>query len=150
MGTVKSNKLIIKKGNMKTAHFEGRRVLCATKTRSDKDHSACFLLSCLLPIYPTTSIMTVLLLRSRSWNVLSAVWIRLWPDVQDIYSGLKSFPRALWSTRVRTRASEAVLKTCWWLDVSDLFWKHHLRNLWETWMKISPYQTPAIVIERLL
>ena len=48
--------------------------------RSIQDHSACFLLRGCFPIYPTTSIMTVLLRRSRPWNVLSVVWMRLWPD----------------------------------------------------------------------
>ena len=91
-----------------------------------------------LPIYPTTSIMTALLQRSRSWNVWSVVWTRRWPDVRDIYSGLEPFPRALRSSDALKdqRLTEGLLL----LLGCVLFWKHDLENLWETWMHICPDQ----------
>lgn len=88
------------------------------------------------PIYPTTSIMTVFQQRSRPWDVLSVVWTRLWPDVQDIYFGLEPFPTERCGEPFWKTSGSDFFKTpqiCSWLGVvCVLFSKHDLENLRKT------------------
>lgn len=93
-----------------------------------------FLSASCFPIYPTTSIMTVLLQRSRSWNV---VWSGHDFDQMFGTSILDWNP----DPECCGRESRALCSR-----TASVISKHRLGNLWETWRLISPHQTPAIVV----
>lgn len=78
-------------------------------------------------IYPTASIMTVLLQRSRPWNVLSAVLDQMF---RGIYSGLKPFfPERCGRHSDEPEAQSPARRTCLCWDILlSLFSKHHWKN----------------------
>lgn len=119
--------------------------------RSDQDHSACFLLSCCFPIYPTTSIMTVLLQRSRSWKCSECGLDTTLTRCSGRLFWTQTLSKSAVVDALKNQLSNSVPRICWWLDICVLFWKHDLKNLWETWMQMSSsYQTSVVSSDRFL